>query len=74
MEQIAGFKVEHTKRGKPTFAHIDLRKHANLIPVLESNGFKMKAPIKWTAKMKRSFAQAKSGDWEIGDIDNFWNV
>ena len=72
MAETSGFTVEHTKRGKPIFAHIDLRKHANLIPVLEGNGLEMKPPIKWTAKMKRSFAQAKSGDWEVGDINNFW--
>ena len=72
MSQTEGFTVERTKCGKPTFVHIDLRKHANLIPVLESNGFEIEPPIKWTEKMKQSFAQAKEGDWKVGDINNFW--
>ena len=75
MAHTAGFTVERTKSGKPAFARIDLRKHASFIPVLESNGFKIEdEPIKWTEKMKESFAQAKNGEWTRGDINNFWDV
>ena len=69
----AGITIDRTLSGKPLYAPIDLRKYANLIPVLESNGLEVNPPIKWTAKMKRSFEQAKKGDWKIGDIDNFWD-
>ena len=31
-------------------------------------------PIKWSAKMKRSFEQAKNGEIYKVDINNFWNV
>ena len=73
MSKVAGFTVERTMSGKPTFAHIDLRKHAHLIPVLEDNGFEIEQPIKWTEKMKRSFAQAKNGEIYEVDMNNFWN-
>ena len=29
-------------------------------------------PIKWSAGMLEAFAQAKNGDWKVGDINNFW--
>ena len=29
-------------------------------------------PIKWTAKMRESFAEAERGEWTAGDINNFW--
>ena len=70
MSQTEGFTVERTKSGKPKFAHIDLRKHANLIPVLESNGFEIEPPIKWTEKMKRAFEET---EYKRGDINNFWD-
>jgi hypothetical protein len=73
MAQIAGFTVERTASGKPTFAHIDLCKHSRLIPVLESNGFEIEQPIKWTKKMKRSFEQAKRGEIYEVDMNNFWD-
>ena len=28
--------------------------------------------VKWTAKMKRAFAQAENGEFVKGDINNFW--
>ena len=70
MSQTTGFTVERTKRGKPTFVRIDLRKHANLIPILESNGLEIEQPIKWTEKMKNAF---KETDYKKGDINNFWD-
>jgi len=29
-------------------------------------------PIKWSAKMQEAFAEAKRGDFVVGDINNFW--
>jgi len=69
---IAGITIDRTLRGKPTFARIDLRKHADMIPVLEQKGVQIDEPIKWTAKMKRSFAQAKNGEVYEIDVNNFW--
>ena len=74
MARVAGYKVERTLRGKPKFVHIDLRKHANLIPVLEQNGFEIEPPIKWNAKTKQAFAESKNGETYLGDIDDFWKV
>jgi hypothetical protein len=74
MAQVAGFKVERTLKGKPTFVRIDLRKHANLIPVLEQNGFKIESKIKWSAKTKRAFAESQNGETFPGNIDDFWKV
>ena len=41
MTRVAGFTVERTATGSPMFARIDLRKHADLIPILEENGFEI---------------------------------
>ena len=71
---VAGIKVERTSKGVPKSVTIDLRKHNDFIPLLEGKGVKLEKEIKWTAKMKRSFAQAENGDWVEGDINNFWNV
>ena len=67
---VAGITVERTAKGNPTFVRIDLRKHANLIPILEENGVEIDEPIKWTAKMQRAFAEK---EFKIGDINNFWD-
>ena len=69
---VAGVTIERTLKGKPTFIRIDLRKHANIIPLLKEGGIEIDEPIKWTAKMKRAFAQAKNGEFVKGDINNFW--
>jgi hypothetical protein len=37
MEQVAGITVERTSRGRPHFVRIDLRKHADFIPLLEES-------------------------------------
>ena len=70
MAQIAGIKVERASSGVPRFATIDLRKHADFIPLLIEKGVEMEAPIKWTAKMKRAFEEK---EYKIGDINNFWD-
>ena len=74
MAQVAGITIERTPRGRPQFVRIDLRKHADFIPLLEKKGVKLDEPIKWTAKMKRSIAQAKNGEIYKVDMDNFWNI
>jgi hypothetical protein len=74
MAQVAGITVERTLNGSPQFVRIDLRKHTEFIPLLEDKGVELDEPVKWTAKMKRSFRQAEKGEWVKGDINNFWNV
>ncbi|MDR2148237.1 MAG: hypothetical protein LBE91_17465 [Tannerella sp.] len=74
MKQIAGIKVERAESGVPKSVTIDLRKHADIIPLLKEKGVEMDAPIKWTAKMKRSFAQAKNGEYYKVDPNNFWDI
>ena len=74
MARVAGFTVERTLKGKPTFARIDLRKHAFLIPILENNGFEIEQPIKWTAKMKKSFAEAENGEVYSRSLEDILNV
>ena len=74
MAQVAGIKVDRTSSGVPKYVTIDLRKHADFIPLLEEKGVEMDEPIKWTAKMKRSFEQAKNGETYEVDLNNFWNV
>ena len=71
---VAGIKVERTSKGVPKSVTIDLQKHSDFIPILEKKGVKLDEQIQWTAKMKRSFAQAKNGDYVTGDINNFWNL
>ena len=72
MNTAAGITIEHTATGRPAFARIDLRKHADMIPILKNKGAEVEKRINWSATMKKSFAQAKNGEWEIGDINNFW--
>ena len=74
MAVVSGIKVERTSRGVPKYVTIDLRKHADFIPLLEARGVEIDEPIKWTAKMKRSFAQAKNGEVYEVDVNNFWEV
>jgi hypothetical protein len=71
--EVAGITIDKTKGGLPSFAHIDLQKHTEFIPLLEKKGVKTEKPIKWTEKMKRSFEQVKNGEWKKGDINNFWD-
>ena len=71
---LAGIKIERTSRGIAKSVTIDLRKHSDFIPLLKERGVELDEPIKWTAKMKRSFAQAKNGEVYEVDMNNFWNV
>jgi hypothetical protein len=74
MAQVAGITVERASTGIPKYVMIDLRKHTDFIPLLKEKGVEMEEPIKWSAKMKRSFAQAENGETYEVDINNFWNV
>ena len=69
MTRIAGITIERTSTGHAKYAHIDLRRHSEFIPILEKKGFDMKPPIMWTAKMKRALAEK---EFTTGDINNFW--
>ena len=74
MNTTAGITIDRTPAGKPVFAHIDLRKHADMIPILENKGAEVKKTINWSETMKRSFAQAKNGEYYKVDMDDFWNI
>jgi hypothetical protein len=74
MAQVSGITIERTMSGKPVFARIDLRKHADMIPILENKGVEVEKPVNWSEKMKRSFAQAKNGEYHKVDMDDFWNI
>ena len=69
MAQVAGITVERSTRGNPTHMRIDLKKHADLIPLFIEKGL-LKDEIKWTAKMKRALNET---EFKRGDINNFWN-
>jgi len=71
---VAGIKIDRTLKSKPTFARIDLRKHSDIIPILEKKGVQMEEPIKWTAKMKESFAQAKRGEVVSRNLAELFDV
>ena len=74
MDTVAGIIIDRTPTGKPVFAHIDLRKHADFIPLLGKKGLEVETPIKWSETMKRSFEQAKNGEYYKVDMDDFWNI
>ena len=69
MNTVAGITIERTPLGKPLYAHIDLRKHADMIPILENKGVEIEKTIKWTAKMKRALNEK---EFTVLDINNFW--
>jgi len=71
---VAGIKIERTSSGVPKIATIDLRKHSDFLPLLQEKGVELSEPIKWTAKMKRSFAQAENGDWVTRNLEDILNV
>ena len=74
MAQVAGIKVERASTGVPRYVTIDLRKHADFIPLLEEKRVEIDKPVKWTAKMKRSFAQAKNGEVYTRNLEEVLNV
>ena len=71
---VAGIKIERTSRGVPKFATINLQRHREFIPLLQEKGVEFEEPVKWTAKMKRSFAQAKNGEVYTRSLEDLLNV
>ena len=69
MAQISGATFEKSFRGFPSFIRIDLRKHADIIPLLVERGL-LKEEIKWSAKMKKSL---QDPDFKDLDLDNIWD-
>jgi hypothetical protein len=74
MARVAGITVERSLTGHPQFVRIDLHKHADFIPLLKEKGVEINEPVKWTAKMKRSFAQAKNGEVYTRSLEDMLNV
>ena len=74
MARTAGITIERSRTGRPTFIRIDLRKNADVIPVLQEKGIEIEQPVKWTAKMKESFTQAKKGEISEINMDDFRNT
>ena len=70
MNTVAGITIDRTPAGKPLYAHIDLCKHSEFIPLLIKKGLEIDEPIKWTAKMKKAL---KETEFKKGDINNFWD-
>jgi hypothetical protein len=60
----------------PTALITTSQRNANGIPAYTRKEKKaeVEEPIKWTAKMKQSFEQAKNGEFVVGDRNNFWNL
>jgi hypothetical protein len=74
MAQVAGITVERTLKGSPQFVRIDLRKHTDLIPLLEKKGVDLDEPVKWSAKMKKSLAEAQNGEVFTRNLEDLLNV
>jgi hypothetical protein len=70
MAQVAGIIIDRTHNGIPTFAHIDLRKHIEFIPLLKKKGLEIESSVKWTKKMKHALAET---EFKKGNINNFWD-
>ena len=71
MAQVAGIKIERASTGVPKFVTIDLRKHADFIPLLKEKGVEID---NWTAKMKKSMVQAKNGEIYTRNLEDVLNV
>ena len=69
MAQSLGITIERTSKGMPVYARIDLRKHSDIIPILETKGAEVEKQINWSAKMKKAFEEK---EFSVLDMDNFW--
>jgi len=72
-----GITIERANRGRSRFVKIDLDRYGSsefLTLFLKENGFEVEEPVKWSGKMLEAFEEVKNGEWEKGNIDNFWNV
>ena len=74
MSKVAGITVERNASGIPRYVRIDLRKHADIIPILEEKGVISEPEVKFTAKMKKSIEEAKNGEVSRVDLNDFWNT
>jgi hypothetical protein len=70
MEQVLGITIERTTKGIPVFARIDLRKHSDIIPILENKGAEVERPINWSEKMQQAINEK---EFSVLDMDNFWD-
>jgi len=74
---IQGITIERSNRGKSRFVKIDLDKYGDnktLNRFFKENEFEVEEPVKWSKKMLEAFKEVENGEWERGNIDNFWNV
>jgi hypothetical protein len=75
MAQTVGITIEKDIRGKVRYARIDLRKYGKeLESFFEKKGVSIEDSVKWTTKMKKSFAEAKKGDVCSRNLDDLLNV
>jgi len=70
MNAVKGITIDRTPSGKPLYAHIDLGKHSEFIPLLRKKGLEIETPIKWTKKMELAL---KETEFKKGNINNFWD-
>ena len=76
MTRIAGLTAERTMGGRATAIRLDVRRHgenANLQKFFDDVGFEVE-PINWTAKMKKSFAEAENGEVYSRSLEELLNV
>ncbi|MDR0873026.1 MAG: hypothetical protein LBN27_06105 [Prevotellaceae bacterium] len=74
--ETAGITIERTLRGKPRFAHIDLKRYgndSNLTDFFNHNGVELN-PIKLTAKLKEAMWQVDNGQWVSRSLDDVLNL
>ena len=73
MEKITGITIEHTPKGTPAYVHIDLRKHADIIPFLEKKGVQIaKKEINETSKCPSGYLTHEQFVEQCNkEIDNF---
>ena len=72
-----GITIERANRGRSRFVKIDLDRYGNsksLNLFFKENGLEVEEPVRWSEKMLETFEEVKNGEWEKGNIDNFWNV
>jgi hypothetical protein len=77
MTQTTGIIIERDLKGKPVFAHIDLRKYGEILSdFFTSQGVEIEqSPYgkKFTAKIMKSKAEYERGEYTVIDPDNFWD-
>ena len=75
MARIAGVTVERSVKGIPLSIRINLRKHPDIIPVLEEHGLIEKTSQydpKFVERIKRSIEQADRGELRVVNVDELW--